>query len=80
MSYVHRRKRGDRVYLEGRESYRGKGKIRNRLVRYLGVEAETPGTPPTLPPPRPSGRFSPRRGGPATLDPGGGSGVRATID
>ena len=45
MSYVYRRKAGDRVYLEERESYRVKGKVRNRFVRYLGVEGETPGVP-----------------------------------
>ncbi|MGI0054154.1 MAG: IS1634 family transposase [Thermoplasmata archaeon] len=45
MSYVYRRKSGDRVYLEERESYRVKGKVRNRFVRYLGVEGETPGVP-----------------------------------
>ncbi|EQD69549.1 transposase, partial [mine drainage metagenome] len=45
MSYVYRRKAGDRVYLEERESYRAKGKVRNRFVRYLGVEGETPGVP-----------------------------------
>ena len=37
MSYVYRRKSGDRVYLEERESYRVKGKVRSRFVRYLGV-------------------------------------------
>ena len=45
MSYVYRRKSGDRVYLEERESYRVKGKVRNRFVRYLGVEGATPGVP-----------------------------------
>jgi hypothetical protein len=45
MSYVYRRKAGDRVYLEERESYRAKGKVRNRFVRYLGVEGTTPGVP-----------------------------------
>jgi hypothetical protein len=45
MSYVYRRKTGDRVYLEERESYRVKDKVRNRFVRYLGVEGATPGVP-----------------------------------
>ncbi|MGI0150994.1 MAG: IS1634 family transposase, partial [Thermoplasmata archaeon] len=45
MSYVYRRKKDDRVYLEERESYRVNGKVRNRFVRYLGVEGETPGVP-----------------------------------
>ncbi len=45
MSYVYRRKTGDRVYLEERESYRVKSEGRNRFVRYLGVEGETPGVP-----------------------------------
>lgn len=45
MTYVYRRKAGDRVYLEERESYRVKDKVRNRFVRYLGVEGETPGVP-----------------------------------
>ena len=45
MSYVYRRKSGDRVYLEERESYRVKGKVRNRFVRYLGAEGATPGVP-----------------------------------
>ena len=37
MSYIYRRESGDRVYLEDRESYRAKGKVRNRFVRYLGA-------------------------------------------
>jgi hypothetical protein len=37
VSYIYRRESGDRVYLEDRESYRAKGKVRNRFVRYLGA-------------------------------------------
>jgi hypothetical protein len=45
MSYTARRKVGDRVYLEERESYRKNGKVKVRFLRYLGVEGETPGKP-----------------------------------
>ena len=45
MSYTYRRKVDGRVYLEERESYRVGGKVRNRFLRYLGVEGETPGSP-----------------------------------
>jgi len=45
MSYTYRRKVDGRVYLEERESYRAGGKVRNRFLRYLGVEGETPGSP-----------------------------------
>jgi hypothetical protein len=45
MSYTARRKVGDRVYLEERESYRKNGKVQVRFLRYLGVEGETPGKP-----------------------------------
>jgi transposase len=45
MSYTYRRKSGAHVYLEERESYRVKGKVRSRFLKYLGVEGETPGAP-----------------------------------
>lgn len=45
MTYTYRRKAHGRVYLEERESYRQKGKVRSRFVRYLGVEGEKRGEP-----------------------------------
>ena len=48
MSYTYRRKVGDRVYLEERESYRQKGKVKSRFVRYLGIEGGTRGQPESL--------------------------------
>lgn len=43
MSFIARRKVGDRVYLEERESYREGGKVKTRFVRYVGTEGEQRG-------------------------------------
>ncbi len=48
MTYTYRRKVGDRVYLEERESYRQKGKVQSRFVRYLGIEGDQRGKPESL--------------------------------
>lgn len=45
VSFVARRRVGDRVYLEERESYRENGKVKVRFLRYLGVEGEVKGRP-----------------------------------
>ncbi|MGC8699219.1 MAG: IS1634 family transposase [Candidatus Acidifodinimicrobium sp.] len=45
MSFIARRKVGDRVYLEERESYRENGKVKSRFLRYLGTEGPTKGKP-----------------------------------
>ena len=45
VSFIARRKVGGRVYLEERESYRERGRVKTRFLRYLGVEGNERGEP-----------------------------------